>query len=191
MKRLTLPAHDRIAKNVSTKRNAGVWGWPLMLVLVVGLALSLMPGHLAAQSNRSVTWDRIDVTIELRDDSTLHVTERDTIIFQGGPFRTGFREIPLARVESIDQVQVGAIENGQFTPYEFVRSSRFDQDVPDTFTTESSGPNLRIRWTFPPVSSAERTWEIRYVANGALAVYPDAEKPFQQINWIGVGEEVT
>ena len=35
----------------------------------------------------------IDVTIELREDGSFHVTERDRIEFNGGPFRSGFFDL--------------------------------------------------------------------------------------------------
>jgi hypothetical protein len=49
----------------------------------------------AAQSDKSVVWNTYDVTLDLRNDGSYHVTERQEIDFQGGPFSGGFADIPL------------------------------------------------------------------------------------------------
>ena len=58
---------------------------PVLAVLLLVASAGLSTGA-GAQSSRSVTWDRIDVTLELREDSSFHITERDRIDFSGGPF---------------------------------------------------------------------------------------------------------
>ena len=84
----------------------------LILTLAAALALPLGGPFMApvsAQQTRSVTWDSIDVTLKVQKDGVFGVTERDAIIFRGGPFQTGFREIPLARVEDLRNVTVGEV----------------------------------------------------------------------------------
>src|SRR5215212_1156791 len=56
-------------------------------------------------ATKSAVWDQVDVTVELRDDGSFHVTERSRVAFSGGPYRTGYREIPLARIEEIDNIR--------------------------------------------------------------------------------------
>ena len=76
----------------------------LRLLLLIGLAtlvlptIALRPGSVAAQS-RSVEWAHFDVTLDLRQDGSYHVEERQQVNFSGGPFRGGFRDVPLAHVE--------------------------------------------------------------------------------------------
>src|SRR5215217_4222679 len=83
--------------------------WLLALLTLVVVLLAGLPADALGQSDRSVVWDQIDVTVELREDSTFHITERDRIDFIGGPFRSGFREIPLARIEAIDNIRAGEL----------------------------------------------------------------------------------
>ncbi|MEZ4564101.1 MAG: hypothetical protein R2853_15345 [Thermomicrobiales bacterium] len=160
----------------------------LVLTMLAALALPLGGGFTApaaAQQTRSVTWDSIDVTLKLQVDGVVAVTERDAIIFRGGPFQTGFREIPLARVEDLRNITVGEVVNNQVEPYTFVPRNQFSRDVPNTYTYEKVGENPR-RLSFPPTRNRERTFELGFVI-GALRVYDNAETPYQQIDWIGVG----
>jgi len=168
-----------------------------LLIFVMALPGAALGGLAAEQDatpaalTRSVTWEAIDVTLELREDSSIRVTERDRVAFTGGPFRTGFREIPLARIESIDNVEVGEVRAGQQVAYAFVPPAEFSRDVPETYTYQVVGPNLRIDWGFPITTSSERTFEIGFDSLGALGVYDDANPPYQQIAWIGVGQELS
>jgi hypothetical protein len=139
---------------------------------------------------RSVVWDGIDVTVELRENSALHVTERNRIDFIGGPFRSGYREIPLAAIEDVDQITVGEVDGG-IQAYRYVSSSEFSADNPNTYTYRVTGPTLRIDWSFPPTTSQSRTFQLDYDALGALRVYDDVETPYQQISWIGVDDDIT
>ena len=140
---------------------------------------------------RSVVCDRVDVTVALRPDGVLHVTERDRVNFHGGPFRRGYREIPLARIETMDAIQVGEMSGNTVEPYRYVRPGDFAIEVPNTYTYEPVGDTMRIDWTFVPATAATRTFELSFAAHGALRVYDEAEPPFQQIAWIGVDAALT
>jgi probable HAF family extracellular repeat protein len=139
---------------------------------------------------RSVVWDGIDVTVELRENSALRVTERNRIDFIGGPFRSGYREIPLTAIEDVDQITVGEVDGG-IQAYRYVSPSEFSADNPNTYTYRVTGPTLRIDWSFPPTTSQSRTFQLDYDALGALRVYDDVETPYQQISWIGVDDDIT
>ncbi|MBA3450707.1 MAG: DUF2207 domain-containing protein, partial [Chloroflexia bacterium] len=159
-----------------------------LLAMLFGLGAS--PG-VVAQEGRAVVWDDIDVTVELREDSSFHVTERDRIDFLGGPFRSGFREIPLARIEDIDSIQAGEVTGDTIQPYTYVAPDDFVNDNPNTYTFREVGPTLRIDWSFPRTTSRTRSFQLDFDAYGALRVYDVADTPYQQISWIGVGEEIT
>src|SRR5215204_1870879 len=176
--------------NRGRSRRSGL-AWLLGLLALALVTLTSQPFAVRAQSDRSVAWEQIDVTVELREDSSFYVTERDRIDFVGGPFRSGFREIPLARIEAIDNIRAGELTGDTVDPYQFVSPSDFSADVPNTYTYREVGPTLRIEWSFPRTTSQSRTFQIDYDAFGALRVYDDAETPYQQISWIGVGEEIT
>src|SRR5687767_2847860 len=164
----------------------------VLAVLTLAIAsIASQPAVVLAQADRSVVWDEIDVTVELREDSSFHVTERDRIDFIGGPFRSGYREIPLARIDAIDNIRAGEVTGNSVEPYQYVSPGEFSADVPNTYSFREVGPTLRIEWSFPRTTSQSRTFQIDYDAFGALRVYDDAETPYQQISWIGVGEELT
>ena len=134
---------------------------------------------------RSVTWDSIDVTVELRDDGSFHVTERDRIDFSGGPFRSGFRVIPRARIDGFENVQVGEVVGESVEPYRYVSPRAFSKDVPNTYTFETVGSELRIDWSFPPTTSRARTFEATFDATGALRVYADNDPPYHRFPGLG------
>src|SRR5919107_3709123 len=176
--------------NRGRSRSSSV-AWLLALLAMVAVSIASLPTNVSAQSDRSVVWDQIDVTVELREDSSFHVTERDRIDFIGGPFRSGFREIPLARIDAVDNIGAGELTGDTVQPYQFVPPVDFSADVPNTYSYREVGPTLRIEWSFPRTTSQSRTFQIDYDAYGVLRVYDDAETPYQQISWIGVGDEIT
>lgn len=169
---------------------ASIWR-TLAALLVTVTVVMMLPAAAVAQQGRHAVWDRIDVTVSLQTDSVLRVIELDRVIFFGGPFQEGFRDIPLTRIERIDGVHVGEQRDGVVQPLRFVAPGRFSRQMPNTYTYQIVGPNVRIRWAFPPSSNAIHTFQLIYDAHGALRVYDDAPEPYQQIAWIAVGEELT
>src|SRR5918997_1437813 len=176
--------------NRGSSRVSGA-AWLLAVLALALVTFGGRPAAVVAQADRSVEWDEIDVTVALREDSSFHVTERDRIDFIGGPFRSGYREIPLARIEAIDNVRVGEVSGDTVQAYEYVPPGDFSADVPNTYSYREVGPTLRVEWSFPRTTSQSRTFQIDYDAYGVLRVYDDVETPYQQISWIGVGEELT
>ncbi len=178
---------------------AGVdWAGLLRILLLVGLATLLappalqhgFPGAALAQDGRSVEWSRIDTTLELREDATFAVTEEQTVRFTGGPFRNGFRDVELRRLEGIDQIRMGELVNGVVQPYEYVSPRRFE-NAPNTFTYSVRNANMHVEWSFPPTTNQSRTFVVEYVVTGALRVYLDQDPPYQQISWTAVGSGLT
>jgi hypothetical protein len=154
----------------------------LLAVLTMTAVVASRPLLATAQTTRSFLWDRVDVTVTLQEDSTLHVTEQDRAIFSGGPFRRGFRDIRLARIESIDRIVVASVNGNALQPLRYVAPDAFSMDVPNTFTFRRMGPIIRIEWSFPATTSRTRTFQLDYDAHGALRVYPDHDPPAQQIS---------
>src|SRR5215212_6108337 len=141
---------------------------PLALALTL-LALLTAPTVLAQSTNRSVTWERYDVDITLLQGGAFDIVETQQIYF-AGTYRRGFREIPLARVTGISDISVE--EDGR--PY--VRGSSQDYG----YTIGRDNDRLRLDWSFPPTTSAARTFVIRYRAEGALRVFDQADQVFWQ-----------
>src|SRR5215212_1598356 len=88
----------------------------LLAVLMVMAAVAGRPLLATAQATRSFVWDCVDVTVAVQQDGALHVIERDRAIFSGGPYRRGFRDIPLARIERIDHVGVATMSGNRLLP---------------------------------------------------------------------------
>lgn len=171
------------------------WAEVLRLLLLIGLATLLLPGLGAGgrpvlAQNRSVEYANIDITLDLEEDGSFHLTERQVVEFTGGSFSNGMREISRTRTESIGNVSVGEEVNGEVVPYEFVIPAAFNRQ-PGTFTAENQGNNIRLDWSFPPTRNDERTFVIEYDVVGALRVYETSDPPFQRITWLAIGPELT
>ncbi|MGH2369047.1 MAG: DUF2207 domain-containing protein, partial [Chloroflexota bacterium] len=133
----------------------------------------------AQDAGRSVQAPRYDVELAVQQGGDVLVTETLAIAFQGGPFRQGFRRIPLDRLEGIRDVRVEEV--GQTN-----QTYRQGADAPYTFAisgaTEGGGPgsgDLLIEWWFPPTTSATRTFVISYRALGVVRYYEGGD----QLRW--------
>lgn len=167
-------------------------------IILVFLALALLlsaawPATLAAQqASRRFVWDRVNTVVQLRMDGSLHVIERDQVRFFGKPpYQRGYRDIPWARIERIEKIQVSAVSGSDQRAFQYVSPQRFSLDVPYTYTYRTIGANLRIEWSFPPTSNASRTFQLEFDAFGVLRVYDDANSAVQQLNWLAVDRLLT
>lgn len=147
----------------------------LLAAALLLLALVAVLGHpspaRAQEATQQVTWERFDVNLELLPDGTLRVVQTERIRFNGS-FQRAFREIPLDRVTSITEVQVG--EPG--------RDYRPGYNQPETYAVTRSNDRVRIDWWFPRTTNDVRTFVIRYRVTGAIRVYPDGD----QVYWTAV-----
>src|SRR5688572_4271776 len=85
------------------------------IALLLGLdSIFARPEGASATSAR---YARFDVELEVRPDGSFHVTETQIVDFAAGPFRQGYRSIPLARTEGISGVRVGELVDGMLVPY--------------------------------------------------------------------------
>ena len=139
----------------------------VVLALVLTLFLASAP-PLSAQE-KSIVWDRFDVTIDVSVDGSFQVAEEQTIRFTQGTFTFGFREIPINNFSYIDD---WAIVDGSGNVY-----SRVSQgDAPYTFTVEESGYNYVIRWHFPQIANATETYTLSYTVHGGLRYYDGGDQ---------------
>jgi len=171
------------------------WLGLMRLLLLVGLATFVLPsllpgGHDVAAQDRSVEWNRFDVTLDLREDGTYHVAELQEIAFDGGPFRTGFANIPLARTEGIGNVTIAEIVDGSAEPLSYVTPRGYSERA-GTYSFETTTSEIQIQWAFEPVRDETRTFLLEYDVAGALRAYLESDPPGQEISWIVVGEETT
>ena len=147
--------------------------WIAILLLVAALGSSAG----AAYASGSLYWDRYDVDIAVNPDGTLRVTEVQTIVFVNGSFHVGLASIPLARTDSIYDVQVREGERVY---------RRVSGEVEGGFTTYEADGNLNIEWYFPYTANAQRTFIVAYTVAGGLRYYPDANPPNDVLQWFAI-----
>ncbi|MCC7446949.1 MAG: DUF2207 domain-containing protein [Anaerolineae bacterium] len=142
--------------------------------LIAGILLCgvLLSGYtVSAQDNRSLRWDRWDVTIDkmVTQDNQFDVTENYVIAVTQGPFRFGTRNIPLNRITRIEGLQVS--EGGVALRGDCSGSA-------GTFCGAISGGEYQIRYEFrsPANSGARRSFRIKYTVRGALRSYPGGDQ---------------
>lgn len=162
-----------------------------------------------------VVWDRYDVTIDVRKEGTLHVTESQEVTFRGR-FSTGTVEIPMERIESIDNVAVrleeglplasdsswagatGEEPQGDIRPARQLAWDAYARE-PGTYRARQEGDVFVIHYAFDPTTSrwdtgattSTRTLIVEYDAHGVIRDYPDAAEPWQQFHWMAISDEVT
>ncbi len=178
---------SRVARLPLTRRLSAILGILAALAVVSSVVFG---GSAAAQSSKRVEWARFDVAIDVRTNGTFHVTERQVVDFQGGPFRNGFAVISLTRIDNIGNLLVAEDVSGTVTPLTLVDSDDYEADA-GTFTYEITSTDVRIDYAFSPTTDRERTFVLEYDVAGALRVYPNETPPNQQIRWTAVDSEVT
>ncbi len=182
----------RLLCQMSVRRKAA---WPgALLLLLLGLVLTAaLPHHAEAQTRKAIEWARFDVDVELRPDGSYHVTERQTINFQGGPFTSGFRDIALRNIDDVRNVQVSEETGSGLVPYARVSPGAFDRE-PGTYAVSVTNTLAKVQWGFTATSNQTRTFVVEYDVFGALRSYLNPEpptEPNQQIWWNAVPEEIT
>jgi uncharacterized membrane protein YgcG len=144
-----------------------------LTLLLLALFLMLQGAPASAQS-KTIVWERFDVTLGIHPNGSVTVVERQRIRFSSGTFTFGFRTIPLAKTEGIVDVRVS--EPGG-SAYRLASSG----GEPHTFTAVVEGSDLSIRWYFPEVGNASRTYDIEYTVLGGVRIYDSGDK-FQWIS---------
>ncbi|MBU2600911.1 MAG: DUF2207 domain-containing protein [Actinobacteria bacterium] len=107
--------------------------------------------------------DSLDVTLDVQPDSRVLVTEKITFTFEGSYSFVG-RLIPTGKVDSIGAVEV--FRDGTALPV---------GDGPDSYSTFMEGEYLVVQLNFA-LADTTATWEIRYVAEGALSYFDDVDE---------------
>jgi uncharacterized membrane protein YgcG len=145
-----------------------------VLLLVVALAALVAPS--AAQTNdRSATWRRYDVDIEVRQDGSLAVAETQEIEFRG-TFEKGFRVLPTTRTTGITDVSVAEVVDGRSVP------NARGTARPSTYDSKLTDNGLRVDWWFPRTTDQVRTFVLRYTVHGAVRIYDAGD----QVQWKAV-----
>jgi hypothetical protein len=164
--------------------------WWLLAALLFMVAV-LARGVGAQSDAAEVGWEQFDVTIDVQENGDFHVSECQVVEFGERTFRTAFAEIPLARVEGIDAVQVSEVRDGETIRYRQIAPGQFSPSQEETFAVTRTATDVTVQWAYPPTSDDSRTFIVEYVAEGALRVYRENGPPNQQVWWTGVSPDVT
>ncbi len=142
------------------------------------LLLIVLANPVWAQDSRSLYWERWDTDATINTDGSVTITETQEIVFSGGPFRFGTRNIPTDRVSAIRDIQVTA--DGQ--PLTLSGAG----ETAGTFTVSDAYNETRIKWFFPrAVSDGRHVYTITYTADDALRYYDGGD----QFWWKAVGPD--
>ncbi len=173
-----------------------------LVTLLVAIVMTMLHASgTGAQEDKSVVWDRFDVTIDVLPTGnqyglpagSYHVIERQEIDFQGGPFRGGFVDIPLARIDDIPALIVREDTGGSVQDYALVPWEDYEEDA-GTYSWTITNSQFSIRYGFSPTTNEKRTFIIEYLVVGAMRVYPSPEPPTlpnQQVWWTAISSDVT
>ena len=176
-------------------RSVGESGWGAVVRLValgllVAVLLAPLAGRGASAQSRSVVWQDYDVTLDVQQDGTINVTERQVVDFRGGPFRTAFANIPTSRIDAIGNVGVAEEVNGLLEPYQAATASNY-AERPETFRARETSSEIQIDWAFPSTTGQTRTFVLTYTVAGAIRSYPDNVPANQQLWWNAIASDVT
>ncbi len=147
----------------------------LAAVLVFGLA---MASSVVAQDNRTVTWQRWDVSIDNVDttNNQFDVTESYDISFDG-LFRFGSAVIPKDNLNSIGNVQVS--EDGRALQQNC-------SEAQGTYCVSNTSNGVSVKYYFfQPINSSTGHFELSYTVDGALRIYADGD----QLWWNAIPSE--
>lgn len=150
-------------------------------------------GASAQEDGPQVTWDQYDVTIQVNEDGTLRVTESILIEFHDS-FRQGTRDIPMDRIEAIDDVEVSVGTGpGDMRASENVVETYSGE--PYTHRAEQDDGDFVIDYGFPRTSTDSsdsfRVVDISYTVHGSIRNYPEASPPEQQVRWTAISSDMT
>jgi hypothetical protein len=179
--------------SASAQGRFGRRGLRVLALFLFSLAV-LLPHTLAAQETEAVVWDRYDVTLDVRSDGTVHVTEYQEISFSGN-FSSGFAYIPLSNVEDLENVTVSVANDPTDEPValDYIRGSQYDADT-GTYTYFTESGELAIDYAFEPTAAngvSTRVVVLEYDVIGGIRVYEDLDPANQQVWWYAITRDVT
>lgn len=148
--------------------------------VVIGAAVVFGDAGTSGGDGRRLQWDRYDVVINNLDtaENRFHVVEDYDLSIAVGPFSFGYREIPLDRIERIENVQV---YDGQ-TP---LRSGCAGGAGTVCVTESDDMLNIRYYFTSQAQSRSTRDIRIEYDVVGALRSYEDGD----QLYWVALAPD--
>lgn len=139
------------------------------LLLVMAL-LPLLALASPAAAAKSFVWQRVDTSVQVRADGTLHVVEALTLRYTGGPFTFAYRDLAERRLDSLSNIAVSADDRP------FQRVGEKEGSTPYTYSVFRSNGAQRVRWVYPPTTGGERTFALSYDVGGAVRRLPASDE---------------
>jgi hypothetical protein len=133
------------------------------------LALVALAASVQAQEAKRFHWGALDVELTVRLDGAVQVAETHRYVYDAGTFRSGFRAIPLDRIEAIDDLRV--VEDG--------RTYQLGWEQPGRYAVSREDGEVRVIWWHEPTTGpAARTVRLEYLARGVVRIYPGGDQLF-------------
>lgn len=158
----------------------GIIGFIMVMLVgnvIFGIASSASETLSTGTDGRSLRWNRFDVTLDTMDTvaNRFDVAETYELYIETGPYRYGFREIPLDRIEAIDNV---AVYDGG------TRLQANCSGSQGTFCVTQTNDTFVLNYYFLDSAPSGQTRDIRieYTVYGALRSYEGGD----QLYWAAV-----
>ena len=135
--------------------------------------LLILHAHPASAQEKSLLWDRFDVDIIIRKDSSFDVTEHQTIRFTRGTFTFGYRDIPKKHFSSLHDWTLTDASGNRY------RWASYGKE-PYTFTVTDKGSRYVVYWYFPGITNRSETFTLGYTVRGGLRYYEGGDQLWWQ-----------
>lgn len=142
------------------------FGMRSVLCLLLALSLFGLVTPSNAQS-RSVVLERRDAIFTLHNSNLIDVEETWVVRFNGGPFRSATRTIPLNRVDDITNWSVSRAGK-QYEKSDLERS--------DSYYVQRESGQYTIKWFFSQARDETLTFTLRYQLVGAMQVFAGGDQ---------------
>ena len=169
MPRLKIPLQHSWRRPHVSRRRSGLSPRLLTSAAVLLGVLFILHVHPAVAQEKSLLWERFDVDIIIRKDSSFEVTEHQTIRFTRGAFTYGYRDIPKKNFNSLDDWTLTDASGNSY------RYASFGKE-PYTFTVTKKASRYVIYWYFPPITNRSETFALGYTVRGGLRYYEGGDQ---------------
>jgi hypothetical protein len=135
---------------------------------------------LADAQQRTLYWERIDVTATVNKDSTVDVVEKQEYVFTGA-WNGGYRDLVLQQVDHYSDIEVWE-GNSRYTQGSVAHRGGFILEHPDSRTT-------RVKWrsreaSDPPYGNTHVIFTVKYKVHGALGQGShEGDREYDELHW--------
>ncbi len=129
---------------------------------------------------KSAKISNLDISLEVRSDGSIEVSEESTWKFSGGDFSRVSRELLLLSGQELLSLSVYERSGGSLIPYS---PGQMGVRTPGTYAVSGGGQAYQIEIYYSAGSGETRTFVISYEVAGVAVVYQDVADV--QWTWIG------